>query len=54
MAVPFLAGVFPLLTPVFAAIAVIYSRILYKKGKILPHYNLRYIGLDPIKGLFLR
>ena len=27
---------------------------MYKKGKILPHYNLRYVQLDPIKGLFLR
>ena len=27
---------------------------LYKKGNILPHYNLRYVQLDPLKGLFLR
>ena len=27
---------------------------LYKKGKFLPHYNLRYALLDPLKGLFFR
>ena len=32
----------------------IYIGFLYKKGKFLPHYNLRYVKLDPIKGLFLR
>ena len=31
-----------------------YVGFVYKKGKILPHYNLRYVQLDPIKGLFLR
>ena len=32
----------------------IYVGFLYKKGKFLPHYNLRYVKLDPIKGLFIR
>ena len=31
-----------------------YSGFLYKKGKYLPHYNLRYVLLDPLKGLFFR
>ena len=31
-----------------------YIGFLYKKGKLLPHYNLRYVQLDPLKGLFLR
>ena len=31
-----------------------YIGFLYKKGKFLPHYNLRYVKLDPIKGLFIR
>ena len=31
-----------------------YVGFLYKKGKFLPHYNLRYALLDPIKGLFFR
>ena len=31
-----------------------YIGFLYKKGKVLPHYNLRYVQIDPLKGLFLR
>ena len=31
-----------------------YIGFIYKKGKVLPHYNLRYVQLDPLKGLFLR
>ena len=31
-----------------------YLGFLYKKGKFLPHYNLRYVLLDPLKGLFFR
>ena len=31
-----------------------YIGFLYKKGKFLPHYNLRYALLDPLKGLFFR
>ena len=31
-----------------------YIGFIYKKGKVLPHYNLRYVQLDPFKGLFLR
>ena len=31
-----------------------YTGFLYKKGKFLPHYNLRYVLLDPLKGLFYR
>ena len=31
-----------------------YVGFLYKKGKFLPHYNLRYALLDPLKGFFLR
>ena len=31
-----------------------YVGFLYKKGKYLPHYNLRYVQLDPLKGLFFR
>ena len=31
-----------------------YIGSIYKKGKVLPHYNLRYAQLDPVKGLFLR
>ena len=31
-----------------------YVGFLYKKGKILPHYNLRYVQIDPVKGLFFR
>ncbi len=31
-----------------------YVGFLYKKGKILPHYNLRYVQIDPLKGLFFR
>jgi serine/threonine protein kinase len=31
-----------------------YIGFLYKKGKYLPHYNLRYAQLDPLKGIFFR
>ena len=31
-----------------------YIGFVYKKGKILPHFNLRYVEVDPFKGLFLR
>ena len=31
-----------------------YVGFIYKKGKFLPHYNLRYVSLDPLKGLFYR
>jgi serine/threonine protein kinase len=31
-----------------------YIGFLYKKGKILPHYNLRYGLIDPLKGQFIR
>ena len=31
-----------------------YVGFIYKKGKVLPHYNLRYVQLDPLKGLFFR
>ena len=31
-----------------------YVGFVYKKGKILPHFNLRYVEIDPFKGLFLR
>ena len=31
-----------------------YIGFLHKKGKILPHYNLRYGLIDPIKGQFVR
>lgn len=33
-AVPSLAGIFPLLTPIFAILAILLARVLYKKGKI--------------------
>ena len=33
IAVPSLAGVFPLLTPIFAILAILLARVLYKKGK---------------------
>lgn len=31
-----------------------YLGFVYKKGKYLLHYNLRYIEVDPFKGLFFR
>ena len=31
-----------------------YIGFMYKKGNYLPHYNLRYVQIDPIKGLFFR
>lgn len=34
IAIPSLAGVYPLVLPVLAALAVLYSRVLYKKGKL--------------------
>ena len=34
IAVPSLAGVYPLILPVLAGLAIAYSRLLYKKGKI--------------------
>ena len=27
---------------------------VYKKGKLLPHYNLRYIEINPLKGIYKR
>lgn len=34
IAIPSLAGVYPLVLPVLAALAAVYSRVLYKKGKL--------------------
>ena len=31
-----------------------YIGFLFKKGKILPRYNLRYVLIDPLKGQFIR
>lgn len=34
IAIPSLASIYPLILPVIAALAIVYSRILYKKGKL--------------------